>query len=43
MAQDFGGLSRYLALSSICEVERGEGADAAAGVTDHDGVTRSQR
>jgi hypothetical protein len=43
MVRDFGGLSRYLALSSICEVQRGEGADVAAGVRGEDGVSRSQR
>jgi hypothetical protein len=43
MIRDFGGLSRFLALSSICEVERGEGADVVAGVRGEDGVSRSQR
>lgn len=43
MFTDFGPLSKYLALSSICEVQRGEGADAAAGVRGEDDVTRSQR
>lgn len=43
MFTDFGPLSKYLALSSICEVQRGEGADAAAGLTGEDGVPRSQR
>ncbi|KAK4686588.1 calcium permeable stress-gated cation channel, partial [Tremellales sp. Uapishka_1] len=40
--KDFGPLSEYLALSSICEVQRGEGADSVVGVRDEDSVTRSQ-
>jgi hypothetical protein len=41
--KDFGPLSTYLALSSICEVQRGEGADQVVGVRQEDAVTRSQR
>lgn len=40
--RDFGPLSEYLALSSICEVERGEEAEQVTGVLDEDHVTRSQ-
>ena len=43
MITDFGGLSKYLALSSICEVQRGEGADQVVGVRDEGEITRSQR
>ena len=43
MITDFGGLSKYLALSSICEVQRGEGADHVVGVRDEGEITRSQR
>lgn len=39
---DFGPLSRYLALSSICEVTRGGDADEVVGVRDEGQVTRSQ-
>ncbi|ORY27742.1 hypothetical protein BCR39DRAFT_536914 [Naematelia encephala] len=42
MFRDFGPLSTYLALSSICEVQRGEGADEVAGVEEEGPVTRSQ-
>lgn len=42
MTKDFKPLSTYLALSSICEVQRGEGADQAAGMRD-ESVPRSQR
>ncbi len=42
MLTDFGGLSKYLALSSVCEVQRGEGADHVIGVREGE-VTRSQR
>lgn len=40
MWQDFGPLSEYLAISSICEVQRGEGVHGILGV---DSVSRSQR
>lgn len=40
---DFDGLSKFLALSSICEVQRGEEADRVVGVRDEGEVTRSQR
>lgn len=43
MYNDFGPLSQYVALSSICEVERGEGADSVVGVNGDGEVTRSQR
>lgn len=39
MWQDFGPLSEYLAISSICEVQRGEGVHGILGV---DSVSRSQ-
>ncbi|ORX34475.1 hypothetical protein BD324DRAFT_636070 [Kockovaella imperatae] len=39
---EFKGLSEYVALSSICEVARGEGADQVVGVAEEDTVTRSQ-
>ncbi|EIW68814.1 hypothetical protein TREMEDRAFT_31663, partial [Tremella mesenterica DSM 1558] len=42
MYQSYGGLSEYVALSSICEVQRGEGADSVAGVAGEGSVTRSQ-
>lgn len=41
MFTDFKGLSRFLALSSICEVQRGERADAVAGI--EESATPSQR
>ena len=43
MFTDFGGLSKFLALSSVCEVQRGEEADHVVGVRDEGEVTRSQR
>ncbi|WWD22163.1 hypothetical protein CI109_106652 [Kwoniella shandongensis] len=42
MYRDFGPLSEYLALSSICEVQRGEGVDGVLGVEDEGNVSRSQ-
>jgi hypothetical protein len=42
-SRDFGPLSEFLALSSICEVERGEGAEQVVGVAAEGQVTRSQR
>ena len=41
MLRDFGGLSEYVALSSVCEVQRGEGVEEVVGV--REGATRSQR
>ncbi|KAK8846853.1 hypothetical protein IAR55_005941 [Kwoniella newhampshirensis] len=42
MYRDFGPLSEFLALSSICEVQRGEGVDGVLGVEDEGNVSRSQ-
>ncbi|WWC67830.1 uncharacterized protein I206_101747 [Kwoniella pini CBS 10737] len=42
MYRDFGPLSQFLALSSICEVKRGEQPTGVAGVGDEDSVSRSQ-
>lgn len=42
MLEQFTPLSKYLALSSVCEVERGEDADQAAGVP-NESVPSSQR
>ncbi|WVR04534.1 hypothetical protein IAU60_001541 [Kwoniella sp. DSM 27419] len=42
MYRDFGPLSQYLALSSICEVKRGEDPEGVAGVSPEDGISRSQ-
>ena len=39
---EFKGLSEYVALSSICEVARGEGADQVVGVGSEETVPRSQ-
>ncbi|KAL7418593.1 hypothetical protein Q5752_007051 [Cryptotrichosporon argae] len=41
MFRDFGPLGRYLALSSVCEVERGEEAERVVGIGES-GPTRSQ-
>jgi hypothetical protein len=41
--RDYSGLSKYIALSSIREVERGEGAESVVGVREGSEVTRSQR
>ncbi|WVW78588.1 hypothetical protein I302_100544 [Kwoniella bestiolae CBS 10118] len=42
MWRDFGPLSQFLALSSICEVKRGEEPTGVAGVGDEGAVSRSQ-
>ncbi|WWC59373.1 uncharacterized protein I303_101925 [Kwoniella dejecticola CBS 10117] len=42
MYRDFGPLSQFLALSSICEVKRGEQPTGVAGVGDEGAVSRSQ-
>nr|XP_019005258.1 uncharacterized protein I203_02105 [Kwoniella mangroviensis CBS 8507]OCF68719.1 membrane protein [Kwoniella mangroviensis CBS 8507] len=42
MWRDFGPLSQFLALSSICEVKRGEEPTGVAGVGDEGPVSRSQ-
>ncbi|WWC87012.1 uncharacterized protein L201_001895 [Kwoniella dendrophila CBS 6074] len=42
MYRDFGPLSQFLALSSICEVKRGEEPTGVAGVGDEGAVSRSQ-
>lgn len=42
MWRDFGPLSEYLAISSVCEVQRGEGVHGILGVGG-DAVSRSQR
>jgi hypothetical protein len=40
---DFRPLCKYVALSNICEVERGEAAEQVVGVRGEETVTRSQR
>ena len=40
--RDFGPLSEYLAISSICEVDRGGEAEDVVGVRDENQVTRSE-
>ncbi|OWZ67604.1 hypothetical protein AYX14_04653 [Cryptococcus neoformans] len=42
MWRDFGPLSEYLAISSICEVQRGEGVHGILGVDSGGAVSRSQ-
>ncbi|WVQ97942.1 hypothetical protein IAU59_005061 [Kwoniella sp. CBS 9459] len=42
MYRDFGPLSQYLALSSICEVKRGEQPGGVVGVGEEGNVSRSQ-
>lgn len=42
MFEDFGPLSNYLALSSVCDVQRGEEADAVAGVTREGATSKMQ-
>lgn len=42
MFQDFGPLSTYLALSSVCDVQRGEEADAVAGVAQQGSANKMQ-
>jgi hypothetical protein len=41
MFYDFKGLSRFLAISSICEVQRGEPADTVVGI--EESTTTPQR
>lgn len=43
MFKDFGPLSNHLALSNLCEVERGDSADQVIGVRDEGEISRSQR
>lgn len=42
MFEDFGPLSNYLALSSVCDVQRGEEADAVAGVAQQGSTSKMQ-
>ncbi|WRT64883.1 uncharacterized protein IL334_001819 [Kwoniella shivajii] len=42
MYRDFGPLSQFLALSSVCEVKRGEEPTGVAGVGEEGAVSRSQ-
>jgi hypothetical protein len=42
MFQDFGPLSNYLALSSVCDVQRGEEADTVAGVANEGTTSKHQ-
>lgn len=41
--ESFRPLSKFIALSNICEVERGEAAEEVVGVRNQETVTRSQR
>jgi hypothetical protein len=42
MFQDFGPLSNYLALSSVCDVQRGEEADTVAGMAAEGVASKNQ-
>jgi hypothetical protein len=42
MFNDFGPLSNYLALSSVCDVQRGEEADTVAGVANQETTSKHQ-